>query len=177
VTAFYKESDAASSVDSVNPDAFFDDHYSGTLTAMIAHVIAEEGPILDAILARRITRAHGWVRTGSKIRERVIGIARRCHKYTTEDVGDFYWPSRVTGDSSSSFRRPANDESIRATDEISLIELAYLARELVSKGMAGDSLLHAMSRELGLQKLTAASRARLEKAANLSLPSDTGDTA
>ncbi|WLG92535.1 DUF3320 domain-containing protein [Pseudomonas cucumis] len=30
----------------------------------------EEGPILNTVLARRIGRAHGWVRTGARIRDR-----------------------------------------------------------------------------------------------------------
>ncbi|MNS52217.1 hypothetical protein D3C72_849270 [compost metagenome] len=166
---YYRESDPAASVEGVDPDAFFESSYSQVLGALIAHVISEEGPILDVILARRIARAHGWVRTGAKIRERVSAMARNTHRMTIDDVGDFYWPSHLTGAADIICRRPGNEASIRSIDEICGDELAALARELRAKGKAGDALLHAMARELGLQKLTASSRSRLEKTSQMGL--------
>ncbi len=50
---------------------------------------------------------------------------------------------------------------MRAADEISLQELASLARAMIARGAQGESSYTAMARELGLQKLGAASRARL----------------
>ena len=149
------------------PDAFFESSYSGVLSALIEHVINQEGPILDVNLARRIARAHGWVRTGSKIRERVSAMAQRTHRMTMDSVGEFYWPSHMTDASTIVCRRPENESSIRPVDEICGDELAALARELRAKGKAGDALLHSMARELGLQKLTASSRLRLEKASHV----------
>ncbi|MGF6221970.1 DUF3320 domain-containing protein [Pseudomonas sp. YL-218 TE3947] len=163
---YYRESDPASSVQEIDPDAFFESSYSGVLSALIEHVISQEGPILDVNLARRIARAHGWVRTGSKIRERVSALAQSTHRMTIDDVGDFYWPSHITDSSNVVCRRPEDEAGIRPVDEICGDELASLARELRSKGKAGEALLHAMARELGLQKLTASSRLRLEKASH-----------
>lgn len=160
---YYRECDPASSIQGVDPDAFFEPSYSGVLSALIAHVINEEGPILNVILARRIARAHGWVRTGSKIRERVSSMAKSTHRTTIDDVGEFYWPSHIADSSAIVCRRPGDDASIRPVDEVCGDELAALARELLAKGKAGDVLLHSMARELGLQKLTASSRLRLEK--------------
>lgn len=154
----------ASNVQRGVPDAFFEASYSGVLSALIEHVISEEGPIVDVILARRIARAHGWVRTGSKIRERVSAMAQSTHRRTNDDVGEFYWPNQITDASAVICRRPGDEASIRPVDEICGDELASLARELRAKGKAGEALLHAMARELGLQKLTASSRLRLEKA-------------
>jgi very-short-patch-repair endonuclease len=160
---YYRESDPASVVQGVDPDAFFESSYSGVLSALIEYVVSQEGPILDVILARRIARAHGWVRTGSKIRERVSAMAQSTHRMTIDDIGDFYWPSHITDSSNVVCRRPEDEASIRPVDEICDDELASLARELRAKGKAGEALLHAMARELGLQKLTAPSRLRLEK--------------
>jgi very-short-patch-repair endonuclease len=172
----YRESVASAHIENVTPEAFFDEVYSKTLFAMISHVVSEEGPILDSMLARRIARAHGWVRTGAKIRERVASIARQAHRHTVEDIGDFYWPTHIIDDSSVLFRRPGDEDSIRATDEISLAELGALALELTAKGKQGDALLLAMSREMGLHKLTASSRARLEKAVIFQRSSDVADS-
>jgi very-short-patch-repair endonuclease len=164
---YYRESDPASSVQGVDPDAFFESSYSGVLNALIEHVISQEGPILDVNLARRIARAHGWVRTGSKIRERVSAMAQSTHRRTIDDVGEFYWPNQITDASTVICRRPEDEANIRPVDEICGDELASLARELRVKGKAGEALLHAMARELGLQKLTASSRLRLEKASQI----------
>ncbi|MEB0222977.1 DUF3320 domain-containing protein [Pseudomonas sp. 10S4] len=164
---YYRESDPASTVLGVDPDAFFEASYSGVLSAFIEHVISEEGPILDVILARRIARAHGWVRTGSKIRERVSVMAQNAHRMTIDSVGDFYWPNHLSDSSTVVCRRPGDESSIRPVDEICGEELAALVWELRAKGKEGETLLHAMARELGLQKLTASSRLRLEKASQI----------
>ncbi|HEX8595697.1 MAG TPA: DUF3320 domain-containing protein [Pseudomonas sp.] len=166
VVTVYRKSDPATALGGVDADSFFYESYSQTLMAMIAHVVSEEGPILETNLARRIARAHGWVRTGAKIGDRVASVARLHHRFTVEDIGEFYWPVGLS-DAEAVFRRPSDDESIRPADEISLVELAALAHELRAKGRTGDDLLYAMSRELGFQKLTASSRARLEKAVSL----------
>ncbi|MGV8864548.1 MAG: DUF3320 domain-containing protein [Pseudomonas sp.] len=73
---YYRECDPSKTILGIDPDAFFEASYANTLEALIDHVISEEGPILDVNLARRIARAHGWVRTGSKIRDRVTTVAQ-----------------------------------------------------------------------------------------------------
>jgi hypothetical protein len=93
-------------------------------------------------------------------------IAAGTRLITAEDIGEFYWPAGLS-DAQAVFRRSSDNESIRPADEISLVELAALANELRAKGRLGDDLLYAMSRELGFQKLTASSRARLQKAVSL----------
>lgn len=163
----YSEADPLAAVEGVDPEAFFNTRYTETLAAMISHVIEQEGPVLDSILARRIARAHGWVRTGTRIRNRVVEIASKAHRKTSEDVGDFFWPAHFTDGNMLVFRRPADDGSLRAVDEISLEELAALARAQAAQSLHGDALIYAMARELGLQKVSTQIRARLEKASRL----------
>ena len=162
--AVYREADPLTVVEGVDPDAFFDSRYTDTLAAMISHVVEQEGPVLDSILARRIARAHGWVRTGARIRNRVADVARQAHRKTTEDIGDFYWPVDLADDKALAFRKPADDDSIRTVDEVSLEELAALARTLATRALSEDDLIYAMAREIGLQKVSAQIRTRLEKA-------------
>ena len=157
----YRAANPAEAVNGVNPDQFFDEDYSDILSAMITHVIDLEGPVLDALLARRIARAHGWLRTGGRIRERVSQIARARHRTTDEEVGMFYWPEHLDPATEVPFRVPADEDNVRAVDEISLQELASLARAVIARGAQGESTYTAMARALGLQKLGAASRARL----------------
>src|SRR3546814_17632021 len=84
---------------------------------MIAHVVDHEGPVLDALLARRIARAHGWLRTGGRIRERVFQIARARYRTTDEEVGTFYWPEHLDPAAKPPFRGPIDEDSVRARSE------------------------------------------------------------
>ncbi|QXP91948.1 DUF3320 domain-containing protein [Methylococcus capsulatus] len=161
--AVFVEADPAAAVDRVDPEAFYDASYESILARMIAHVIEVEGPVLDTVLARRIARTHGWQRTGSRIQERVDAVAAKVHRITQEDIGTFYWPADKSPEIPFAFRRAA-DESARTVDEICMPELVALAREVMAGGKVGDEVLLNMARELGLQRLRAASRGRLEKA-------------
>ena len=76
---------------SITPALFFEPAYDATLRAMIEHVIALEGPVLEEVLVRRIARAHGWVRSGRRIVERVVGIASQVGRQMSEDTGTFFW--------------------------------------------------------------------------------------
>lgn len=143
-------------------DAFFDRSYDPVLREMVEHVVEVEGPVLDAVLARRIARAHGWQRTGARILERVSQIALAVCDATDEDVGTFYWTKGRT-QADVSFR-VARDETSRTLDEICLRELVALAKAVQVSAAPGESHLSCMARELGLSKIRAATRLRLEKA-------------
>ncbi|WP_208852361.1 DUF3320 domain-containing protein [Roseomonas genomospecies 6] len=159
----FREADPLSAVCAVNPDAFFDREYTAPLQAMIDHVITVEGPVRDDVLARRIARTHGWLRTGSKIRDRVVTLARARFPMVQEEVGAFFWPAGADQTRWPSFRRPAGDEP-RPVDEIALPELVALARAVKDEGITGEDAITAMARDAGLQKLRAASRDRLRRA-------------
>lgn len=159
----FMEADPTSVVDGVNAEAFFDASYDPLLMRMIAHVIEMEGPVLDSVLARRIARAHGWQRTGSRIQERIEALADKTHQTTKEDVGAFYWATGRGPEMPIAFRRAAN-ESVRTVDEICMPELVVLAREVLASGKSGEAAIVTMARELGLQRLRATSRGRFETA-------------
>ena len=87
----FVEADPNETVEQVNPDAFLYAEYDTTLKAMIAHIINIEGPVREDALAKRIARAHGWARTGKRIRDRVYLLAED-YPTTSEEVGLFFWP-------------------------------------------------------------------------------------
>ena len=164
--AVFVEADPASVVEGVHPGAFFEATYEPVLARMIAHVVEVEGPVLDAVLARRIARAHGWQKTGPRIRERVEALAAQNHPTTQEEVGTFYWPTGKGPETPIPFRRAA-DEAARTVDEICMPELVALAREVIASGKAGEATIVAMARALGVRRLGAASRGRFERAVGL----------
>jgi hypothetical protein len=93
----------------------------------------------------------------------VLRIARKFFPVTEEDVGPFFW--RVGSDTTywPAFRRPSVYD-IRPVDEIAMAELIALAREIWLRGLDMPDAMTAMARDMGLQQLRTASRARLERA-------------
>lgn len=161
----YRETDPTQAVDGVSPDQFFDAAYTPILQSMIAHVVNEEGPVLDSVLSRRIARAHGWVRTGARIRDRVDQVARaHFRSHEEEQLGTFFWPTNLESDSGATFRRPGDDDSARSLGEICLQELSALVGEMEARGHAAEALIHAVAKEAGVMKLAHAGRSRIEKA-------------
>jgi hypothetical protein len=146
-----------------DPAAFSELHYDSTLRAMIRRVIETEGPVRDDVLARRIARAHGWTRTGSKIQERVSALARLEGVVVAEGDTAFVWPKGADPARVAAFRRPTGEQA-RPVDEIALPELVALAREIRATGRDGEAALTAMARTAGLHQLRQASRSRLNAA-------------
>jgi hypothetical protein len=161
--AVYREADPAKAVAAVAPGAFFEPDYTSTLLAMIQAVMDAEAPVRDDVLARRIARAHGWAKTGSRIFERVMAVTKRHFVLVKDGDHQFVWPQGVDTATFPRFRRPAGD-ALRPVDEIALPELAALAREVREEGYEGDAALSAMAKLAGLQKLRQSSRERLAEA-------------
>lgn len=159
----YVECDPSSVVLACNADAFFHEAYDEHLAAMVAHVVDQEGPVLGLVLARRISRAHGWGRTGGRIQDRVEAIARQRFLSSEEGVGTFYWPRHFSPGSPVPFREPGG-EGRRAVDEVCIEELMGLADVVVDRLSTDEQNLVAMARQFGLTQLRAASRARLDDA-------------
>lgn len=146
----------------VSSEQFYESVYDTVLKPMIEWVVQHEGPVLDAVLARRIARAHGFQRTGNRIQERVEQIAKQRFGNTEESAGTFYWPDGMTPGAEVSFRWLADEDSARGVEEICEQELLSLARWVLSTGKSSEEALIVMAREIGLMKLRAASRGRLE---------------
>lgn len=97
----YRGTDPAQAVEGMSSDQFFDS------ASMISRVVNDEGPVL----ARRIARAHGWVRTGAGIQDRVYQVARaHFGSHDEEQFGTFFWPTHLSPEASPSFRRPGEEQ-------------------------------------------------------------------
>lgn len=144
-----------------DPDRFFDFDYRGTLASMIEAVMDAEGPLRIDVLAQRIARAHGWLRTGGRIRERV-GLYLRSYDTTTESSGVFVWKKGQVVDVLP-YRPPADETSRRAISEIPLAELASIIIENPDLLDMADPPRD-MARLLGVERLAATARVRLEEA-------------
>ena len=154
-----KLSDAVS-----NQDRFYDSSYDGELKQMAMEVLKHEAPIRDDVLAKQIARAHGFVRTGANIRNRILSLLGNVVT-TDESTGRFLWssdnPQQIVD-----FRPAKTDDDRRSVDEISIAELSGLVhqqRELLSD----DDPAVALARSIGLARLSQSARDRIEEAIRL----------
>lgn len=144
-----------------DPDQFFEFGYRDTLRGMIEAVIETESPLRTDILAKRISRAHGWLRTGGRIREQ-IDLHLRGYDTTRESSGGFIWKKGAAADFLA-YRQPVNDDARRAVADIPLAELASVV--LDNPDLLDDTdPVRYLARLLGVERLAAVSRARLDEA-------------
>jgi very-short-patch-repair endonuclease len=143
------------------PEHFYEFGYRDVLRGMIDSVIATESPLRTDILCQRIARIHGWLRTGGKIRER-IELHLRDFDRTDESSGEFIWKRGAISELLP-YRAPDNEDSRRAIGDIPLAELAWIAVE--NPGLLDEpDIARELAHFLGVERLAAASRARLDEA-------------
>ncbi|WP_211870281.1 DUF3320 domain-containing protein [Neoroseomonas terrae] len=144
-----------------DPDRFFELGYREVLGRMIAAIVETESPLRTDTLAQRISRAHGWQRTGARIREQIAMFLHDVDR-TAESSGEFLWRKGAVVEILP-FRPPADEEARRPVSEIPLAELASLVLAnpalLAEQDPARD-----LARLLGVERLAAVSRARLDEA-------------
>jgi very-short-patch-repair endonuclease len=93
------------------PASFYEYSVSRQLAEQLSQVIEAEGPISEAVLFRKVARAWGLERTGSRIVERLKSLVPKSVKQTDEGSATFYWPSTVEANSRSHFRT-ANEAAL-----------------------------------------------------------------
>ncbi len=144
-----------------DPDCFFEFSYRPTLQAMVDVVMEAEAPLREDVLSQRIARAHGWLRTGARIREQ-IGLHLRALDRTEESSGVFLWtPGTIA--KRVPFREPQSQEHRRGLAEISIAELAdFITSHRTALGEDDPPLVYA--RLLQVERLTSPSRERLREA-------------
>ncbi len=147
-----------------NQSRFFDDDYDSALRDMAMAVIQQQGPIRDDALAREIARAHGFARTGNRIKQRVMDLLGTV-TFSDETAGRFLWFGSKPQDSVQ-FRYASRPGSARSLEEIAMPELIGLVRENPQLLSADDPAI-ALAREIGLARLAKPARERLEQAIDI----------
>jgi len=144
----------------LKPNEFFEPAYSPQLAELIAKIVHQESPVRDDVLVERIARAHGFLRSGNRIRERILSLAHSAHYLLTEEGGaTFVWSNAYTAGSWSLARYPAASNDCRSIEDIALVELAA-AFPTVDPG----SYVAQVARNFGVKRLSVQARSRLERA-------------
>jgi very-short-patch-repair endonuclease len=158
---------APASLPSGDPVQFYEFGSATTLMQHLELVVEAEGPIPEMVLFRRVARAWGLERTGSRIVERLKNLIPRDLRRTDEGGNTFYWPKDARPTNWSDCRVCDHHEaSRRHTDEVCLEELSGLALHVLKH--AGESpradIARAVCRLLGMARTPAESEARVNAA-------------
>lgn len=143
------------------PDRFYETTYQSTLKSMIEAVMDAESPLPVHVLAQRIARAHGWLRTGGRIREQ-IDAHLRDYDTTQESSGVFIWKKGQVVELLA-YRPEADQTARRSIADIPLAELASIAI-VNTKLLATPDPARELGQLIGVERLAAPSRARLDEA-------------
>ncbi len=144
----------------LKPDQFYEPAYNPTLLELTAYIVKVEAPLRDDLLVERVARAHGFARSGRAIRERVLTLkGRRFLRYKDAVGGMFVWPDSASRKLWSTFRVPATEDDFRPIEDICSEELRAGAA-----GLSVEDVPWELSRLLGIRRLSAAARQRIEAA-------------
>jgi very-short-patch-repair endonuclease len=151
-------------LDSNNPDKFYEHKMAWQLTEQMATVIDGEGPISESVLFRKVARAWGLERTGSRIVERLRALAPQSASKTHEGSNTFYWPKSVENASLSYFRiADETAESKRHIDDLCVDEISALVMQVLHQtGSAPpQDVARSVCRLIGMARTTADAEARV----------------
>jgi very-short-patch-repair endonuclease len=155
------------SLDKGNPDLFYEGGSMSTLAGQLLQVIETEGPVSQAVVFKRVTRAWGLSRVGSRIEAHLSALVPRQVVRTTDNGVTFYWPEHANPSTWEGIRVPESDlETRRGIDEISPEELGNAAVYILMQqgGTSQDGLAKAVCRLLGVARTTAEAGARISRA-------------
>jgi very-short-patch-repair endonuclease len=131
------------------------------LRAIVQTIVSSCSPIHENALCANVAKQLGFGRAGSKIRSGVLAVASDMYASSTEDVGVFFWDTDNSPETCTTFRKRGPKEAC-VVDEIAMPELVALARTIQPR--FGEDPVVLMARRLGLSRLRAVTRPRLEQA-------------
>ncbi|SDG17911.1 DUF3320 domain-containing protein [Thalassobaculum litoreum] len=150
--------------------AFRSDAVRPRVRQILTDIVEAEGPVARLDVISRVGKAFGLARAGKNVRDFIESCMPDLP--TTRDADEkgeveFLWPAGSVPDLIA-FRAPESEDDRRLVPDIPIQELTGLARSLPA-GLAGSDAVDRMAREIGLQRVTAGTRAKLELALQAAL--------
>lgn len=149
------------------PGKFYEPSAMLALRDQLSQIIEAEGPIADSELFRRMARAWGLARTGSRIEERLRSLVSTMVPKTKEGGRAFYWPTGASPADWTGYRVAGETEdSRRQLDEIALEELGNLTAFVLSEhgSTSLSDLARTVCRLQHISRTSADAEARIRKA-------------
>ncbi len=148
-------------------EAFYEYRSASMLAEQMTHVIEAEGPVSETVLFKKVARAWGLERTGSRIVERLKALAPSSAGKTHEGSNTFYWPKSVESGSLDRLRIAGEGaESKRHIDEVCIEEIAALVLQVLHQagGAPRQDIARSVCRLVGMAAASASTVARVVKA-------------
>lgn len=145
------------------PDTFYEPSANSELHNHIAQIVNLEGPILEGVLYKRVARAWGLERTGSRIVDRLKSLAHQRFVKTVDGDKTFFWPVDANPAEWMDFRVSNGDESSRRhIDEVALEEVGAVMRHILNQagGTSRQELARTTCKMLGMNRVLADAEAR-----------------
>ena len=155
------------SLTSCVPELFYAAGSSRQQAEQLGEIIETEGPLSEAVLFRKVARAWGLERTGSKIVGRLQWLVPKSVGRTVEGSTTFYWPQSIAPGTSSHFRI-ADDatSSKRHIDDVCIEEISALVVHVLQQagGSPRQDVARSVCRLIGMSRTPADAEARAIKA-------------
>ena len=150
-----------------DPASFYQASSSHALTEHLHLIVDAEGPLPEALLFKKVARAWGLDRTGSRISERLKALLPNTLRQTQEETTTFYWPAATDPSSWSAFRISNESESSRRhINDVCIEEVSALVRHVLQQ--AGSTprqdVARAACRLLGRARTASNAEARVFEA-------------
>lgn len=160
---------AASALPTGDPVAFYEASANRRLEEHLRRVVDSEGPLPETLLFKRVARAWGLERTGSRISERLRGLAPADIRRTSEGAVTFYWPTGSDPKTWHAFRIAGDSEdSKRHVSDVCAEEIAAVVGHVL--GTAGSTprseLAKTVCKVLGMARTPADAEARVSAVIN-----------
>lgn len=139
--------------------------YEADLKCLIDLVIEVEAPIYKDVLIERIARAHHKGRVGRIIQDTVSSAISTEHTIVKEEDREVVFLKNTILNQLVPFRSSSSEQ--RSHRDIPLIELASLARPLITSGVSDADSLSYMTMKLGMARLREHTRLRFVAAINM----------
>lgn len=153
-TAFQPPTHGPTTTSGLSADRFYDDDYLFVIRRLAVELIDESGPITYRHLSERVARAHGFQRTGSRIRKRVWAAVSKERKPAKGPNGEnIFWPDGMPPTRQMPFRGLAVGSDERTWRQVPHPEKLGLAAEIIATTSSGDKI-EKMARRIGLGRIT-----------------------
>jgi hypothetical protein len=137
-------------------DDFYQSSSNGAIRARIVEVVQQEGPIAQALAARRVAAAWGFGRVGSRASERIHRLMPKEVRMEVGDDGAFLWPANLDSTEYRGYRVPdSNGDGTRQADELPPEEVGNAALHLLESHLSApvDELVRETARLFGFQRV------------------------
>ena len=149
---------------SLDQEKFYEPSGRKIVKRQMAEIIAQEAPIYENVLKRRIARAWGFSRTGGTIQKVLEESLPKKLEVTQHGEDRVFWSAEQTAADYRFYRVGSNDETKRAIDEIPPEELANAMYEVLVdfNSCEQDTLFRETVKLFGFSAVTAKARKFLE---------------